>query len=133
MKPTIAVSVGDLNGIGIEIALRTHEKISKYCKPIYCINTKMLKRAAKELNIEIPEGFKLHKTKGEFNIKPGYVSKRAGKFSYDSFCDAINLASKGLVDGICTLPINKESWNKADIRYKGHTEVLETILVKMPL
>jgi len=124
MKPKIAVSIGDLNGIGIEIALKSHKKISKVCTPIYCINNKMLKKAAKELKIEIPEDFQIHKTKGELEIKPGVVTRKAGKYSYDSFMDAIYLADKGKVDAICTLPINKESWNKADIKYKGHTEVL---------
>ena len=124
MKPKIAISIGDLNGIGIEIALKCHEKISQYCEPIYCINNKMLKRAAKLLEIEIPVNFNIHKTKGDFEIKPATVTKKSGRYSYDSFMDAINLADKKEVDAICTLPINKESWNKADIKYKGHTEVL---------
>lgn len=124
MKPRIAISIGDLNGIGIEIALKSHKKISEICKPIYCINNKMLKKAAKELKVDIPNDFEIYKTKGEFEIKPGVVTRKAGKYSYDSFMDAINLADKKEVDAICTLPINKESWNKADITYKGHTEVL---------
>lgn len=123
-QPKIAISIGDLNGIGVEIALKCHEKISKICQPIYCINNKMLKKAIEKLKIEIPNDFELFETKGEFDIKEGTVSKKAGKYSYDSFMDAINLADKKIVDGICTLPINKESWSKADIKYKGHTEVL---------
>jgi len=122
--PKIAISVGDLNGIGIEIALKCHEEISKTCKPIYCINNKMLKRAVKKLNKEVPLDFETYKTKGDFEIKPGIVSKKAGRCSYNSFIDAIDLANKNEVDAICTLPINKESWSKADIKYKGHTEVL---------
>lgn len=124
IKPKIAISIGDLNGIGIEIALKCHEKISKICQPIYCINSTMLKKASNELNVEIPENFELFETKGDFDIKAGTVSKKSGKYSYDSFMDAINLANKNKVDAICTLPINKESWSKADIKYKGHTEVL---------
>ncbi len=124
IKPKIAISIGDLNGIGVEIALKCHEKISKICQPVYCINNVMLKKASDKLKIKIPEDFELFETKGEFEIKEGTVSKRAGKYSYDSFMDAINLADKKKVDAICTLPINKESWNKADIKYKGHTEVL---------
>lgn len=124
MKPKIAISIGDLNGIGIEIAFKSHDKISKLCEPIYCINNKMLKRAAKELDLEIPKNFNITKTKGDFEIKPGRVSEKSGKFSYDSFMQAIDLADKKEVDAICTLPINKEAWNKADIKYKGHTEVL---------
>ena len=124
IKPKIAISTGDLNGIGVEIALKCHEKISKICQPIYCINDVMLKKASDKLKIEIPKDFELFETKGEFEIKAGTVSKKAGKYSYDSFMDAINLADKERVDAICTLPINKESWSKADIKYKGHTEVL---------
>ena len=120
----IAISVGDLNGVGIEIALKSHEKISEYCRPIYCINKKMLKEASKLLNIDIPKSFKIHNIKGDFEIKAGKVSKKAGKFSYTSFTEAINLADKKKVSAIVTLPINKESWAKADIKYKGHTEVL---------
>ncbi|UTJ07309.1 4-hydroxythreonine-4-phosphate dehydrogenase [Arcobacter roscoffensis] len=124
MKPKIAISIGDLNGIGIEIALRTHEKISQYCNPIYCISNKMLKRAANELKLEIPQDFITTKVKGEHEIKAGVVTRKAGKYSFDSFMEAITLADKGEVDAVCTLPINKESWSKADIKYKGHTEVL---------
>ncbi|MCG3666340.1 4-hydroxythreonine-4-phosphate dehydrogenase [Aliarcobacter butzleri] len=122
--PKIAISIGDLNGIGIEIALKCHNEISKICQPIYCINNKMLTQASSLLKIRIPENFELFKTKGDFEIKPGIVSKKSGKYSFNSFMDAINLANKKEVDAICTLPINKESWNKADIKYKGHTEVL---------
>ncbi len=128
MKKKIAISIGDLNGIGIEIAIKSHEKISQICKPIYCINKKMLKQASKELGIKIPSDFKIYETKGDFEIKPGLVSKKSGKYSYDSFKDAIDLADKKEVNAICTLPINKEAWNKADIKYKGHTEVLRDYL-----
>ncbi|MDD3054985.1 MAG: 4-hydroxythreonine-4-phosphate dehydrogenase [Aliarcobacter sp.] len=124
IKPKIAISIGDLNGIGVEIALKCHEKISKICQPIYCINDVMIKKASDKLKIEMPNEFELYETKGEFEIKAGTVSKKAGKYSYDSFMDAINLADKKKVNAICTLPINKESWSKADIKYKGHTEVL---------
>ena len=123
-KVKIAVSVGDLNGIGIELAFKCHKEISKLCKPIYCINKKMLNKAAKKLQIEIPKDFLNFETSGNLNIKEGKVSRKAGKYSYDSFIDAIKLADSKEVDAICTLPINKESWNKANIKYKGHTEVL---------
>jgi 4-hydroxythreonine-4-phosphate dehydrogenase len=124
MLPKIAISIGDLNGIGIEIAIRAHDKISKICKPIYCINKEMLRVCSKELKLDIPENFKTYNTNGIFEIKPGVVTTKAGKYSYDSFMDAIKLADKKKVDAICTLPINKEAWNKAKISYKGHTEVL---------
>ncbi|PHO09014.1 4-hydroxythreonine-4-phosphate dehydrogenase PdxA [Malaciobacter canalis] len=126
MKHKIAISIGDLNGIGLQIALQSHEKIKKICKPIYCINNEMLKQGAKLLNLEIPNDFEVYKTKGEFEIKPGQVSKKSGKYSYTSFIDAINLTEKRKTNAVVTLPINKESWNKANIDFKGHTEVLRS-------
>ena len=44
-KPTIAISVGDLNGVGIEIALKAHKEILQLCNPLYCINKNMLTKA----------------------------------------------------------------------------------------
>ncbi len=123
-KPKIAISIGDLNGIGIQIALSVHNEILQYCTPIYCINNNMLKKAAKLLELDIPKNFQIHNINGNFKIKPGQVTKKSGKFSYDSFYEAINLASKKHVSSIVTLPINKQAWNKANIKYKGHTEVL---------
>lgn len=130
IKPKIAISIGDLNGIGIQIALNCHEEISKVCEPIYCINTQILQKASKLLGLEIPTNFNLFETKGIFEIKPSKVSKKSGKYSFDSFMDAINLAKEKKVDAICTLPINKEAWSKAKISYKGHTEVLRDVFNK---
>lgn len=124
MNYKIAISIGDLNGVGLEIALKAHDEISKFCEPIYCINEVMLDRGLKLLGLEQPNNFNLHHTKGEFEIKPSKVTKKSGRYSYESFFDAIKLAKKGKVDAITTLPINKQSWSEAGIKYKGHTEVL---------
>ncbi len=126
----IAVSIGDLNGIGLEIALKAHKTLKKICQPLYIINDKMLKQGAKLLEIEIPPDFKNVKVGKNFVIKPGIVDKRSGYYSYLSFKKAINLAKSKKVDAIITLPINKEAWAKAGIGYKGHTEVLSDVFKK---
>ena len=126
----VAISIGDLNGIGIEIALKAHNIIKEYIKPIYCINEYMLKQASNLLNIKIPNDFEIYPTAGKFDIEIGQVSSKAGLYSFNSFIDAINLAKNKKVDAISTLPINKESWAKANIKYHGHTEVLRDIFKK---
>ena len=126
----IAISIGDLNGVGIEIALKAHEKIKQYIKPIYCINEYMLNQASKLLNRDIPDDFEIYHVSGKFDINPGKIDSSAGLYSFNSFITAINLAKDNKVDGICTLPINKESWAKANIKYHGHTEVLRDIFKK---
>ncbi|NPA55933.1 MAG: 4-hydroxythreonine-4-phosphate dehydrogenase [Epsilonproteobacteria bacterium] len=121
----VAISIGDPNGIGIEIALKAHSIITQLVKPIYCINEHILQQASHLLNIPIPRDFEIYPTKGTLCIQPGKVDKLAGQYSYDSFMDAINIAKT--TKALCTLPINKESWAKANIKYKGHTEVLRDV------
>ena len=120
----VAISVGDLNGVGIEIALKAHEEVSKLCEPIYCINEKLLDQALKLLKREKPQNFTLHSVEGEFNIKVGEVTKESGKYSYDSFISAIKLCQTQEADAVVTMPIHKEAWMLAGIEYKGHTDLL---------
>lgn len=126
-KKTIAISVGDINGIGIELALKNHHLVKELCKPIYCINEPLLKQASELLEFPIPDEFTIFSTYSDFPIKGGKVSKKSGLFSYLSFLNAITLVKRGKADGVCTLPINKESWKKAGIHYVGHTDMLRDI------
>ena len=130
MKKKVAISVGDINGVGIALALQNHEKISHICKPIYCINKEILKDASEKLDISIPNDFKIFGKYKKIKINAGVVSKESGQFSYDSFLTAIKLAKEKKVDAICTLPINKEAWSLAGIKYVGHTDMLKNIFKK---
>ncbi len=121
---TIAISIGDLSGVGIEIALKAHEEIKKICKPVYCINKELLTQASSLLNLEIPDDFKVHVTKGFFTIEPGIVSAQSGRYAYDSFMSAIALCETKKADAVVTMPIHKEAWMKAGLEYKGHTDLL---------
>ena len=126
----IAISIGDINGIGLEIALRAHKKISTICDPIYCVNHDILISASKRLNIPLPKDFTLYETAGKAAIKPGKTTAKSGKYSFDSFYDAVMLAKKNQADAIVTLPINKKAWEKAGINYVGHTDALRDIFKK---
>ncbi|MBU1658237.1 4-hydroxythreonine-4-phosphate dehydrogenase [bacterium] len=124
MKTRIAVSVGDLNGVGIEIALKTHEEISELCEPLYCINDLMLTQAAKLLGFVIPNDFKTWHVEGFFDIHPGEVNPACGRYSYDSFMSAIKLCEEKKTDALVTMPIHKEAWMMAGLKFKGHTDLL---------
>ncbi len=126
----IAVSVGDLNGISMQIALLAHDEVKKYATPIYLINEIMLKRAAKLLNIKIPKDFKIYEVGDVFEIEPGVISQRSGEYSYESFLKGVKLAKNKKVAALVTLPINKEAWKRAGIKYAGHTEALGDIFKK---
>jgi 4-hydroxythreonine-4-phosphate dehydrogenase len=123
-KPIIAISVGDLNGVGIEIALKSHEEVKLLCTPVYCINEELLSQAAKLLNTTIPNDFQTSSLKGSFQISPGEVNAKSGQYAYDSFMEAIRLCETGKADAVVTMPIHKEAWMKAGLDFKGHTDLL---------
>lgn len=123
-KPTIAISVGDLNGVGIEIALNAHSDVSKLCNPVYCINKELLSQASTLLSQEIPQDFILNEVAGTFNIQAGVVDADSGRYSYNSFIRAIQMCEKKEVNAVVTMPIHKEAWMMAGLEYKGHTDLL---------
>ncbi len=124
----LAISIGDLGGVGIEIALRAHEAIKSTCHPLYIIDKAMLEQAATLLNLPIPEDFETYPiNNATFTITPSQSTPESGQYAYDSFLTAIALAQSQKVAGIVTLPINKEGWEKAAIAYKGHTDMLADI------
>ncbi|MDX9813226.1 MAG: 4-hydroxythreonine-4-phosphate dehydrogenase [Sulfurimonas sp.] len=127
---TIAISIGDLNGVGLEIALRSHEEVAKLAHPIYCINETMLNKALKLLGMKRPKNLELFEVDGEFDIEPSLVSAKSGLYSHESFLSAIKLAEAKKVDGVLTMPIHKEAWSKAGLSYKGHTDMLRDYFKK---
>ena len=57
----------------------------------------------------------------------GKVSAAAGEAAYQAIHAAVQMASSGDVDAICTAPINKEALNLAGYHYGGHTELLAAL------
>jgi len=121
----IAISIGDLNGIGIQLALENHTALSALITPVYCIDKTMLAQAAKKLNLTVPSDFKtVDNIAPSFDIEAGVVCAKSGRYAYGSFEKAVALANAKQVDAVTTLPIHKKAWEKAGIDYKGHTDAL---------
>ncbi len=126
-KAKVAISIGDINGIGLEILLRAHHIISKYCEPIYCVHKELLASASNllektNLNIQSLNTLPPHTPIPQ--ITPAKITQESGKYSFESFALACKLAEKKEVDFITTLPIHKHAWHLAKVPYIGHTEAL---------
>ncbi|WP_373030272.1 4-hydroxythreonine-4-phosphate dehydrogenase [Sulfurovum sp.] len=125
LRKKIAISIGDLNGIGIQLVLENHDIISKEVDAVYCVNRSMLEQAAQKLNLPIPTDFiTIENIAADFEIDAGVVSKESGTYAYASFVKAVELARNQEVDAITTLPIHKKAWELAGVAYKGHTDAL---------
>ena len=125
MKKRVAISIGDLNGIGIQLALENHQAISQTITPLYCIDDSMLAQASQKLQFSIPDDFQTVSPDADtFEIMAGIVSKESGAYAYASFEKAVQMSKSHEVDAICTLLIHKKAWELANIHYKGHTDAL---------
>lgn len=127
-KRLVYVSVGDINGIGLELILRNHAEITTYCKPIYCIDYEVLECAAKKLCLQIPNDMYIHSLNMQdiFDdeiIKAGEICAKSGLYSFKSFEKALELCIEHNAS-LVTLPIHKYAWQLAGIEYAGHTQYL---------
>lgn len=132
----VAISIGDINGVGLEIALSAHKAISKIIKPIYFVDLGVVECASKILKCEIPKDFEIYEIAPFCSAKvcesianntlicPANATKESGEYSFVSFKRAVECVGKGEMDALLTLPINKFAWKMAGIDYVGHTEFL---------
>lgn len=120
----IAISIGDINGIGLEIALKAHDEIKSFCNPIYCVDEKVVLQGASLLNLNMPLDFTCKPINEDVILQPSKVTKSSGNYSYKSFIQAIKLCENKTCSSVVTLPINKEAWMMAGLKYKGHTDML---------
>ncbi len=155
----IAISIGDINGVSLEILVRSHKELCKFCKPYYFIHKRLLKKALKLLNLRLlnanlvafenaektefkllkkGKNFKLFsfasklsfKEDFDFEIKPGEVDKKSGAYSFLSF-EAANIFVKlGYAQALVTLSIHKKAWEQAGVEFKGHTDFLRSFYQK---
>ncbi len=139
-KPKIGISIGDLNGIGPEIILKTlsDSRVNSMITPVIYGQSRVLSFYKKNLGIE-EFNYSQVKQKGQFSVKqinvvncwedvielkPGEASKESGKASLIAIEKAVEELKEGLIDALVTAPIDKSSIHSEAFPFKGHTEYL---------
>ena len=138
-KIRLGISIGDPNGIGFEIILKTFEdkKIFDLLIPIVFANVENFIEQRQRLgiktdifslkNIHKPEEGKLNiiKTWNQpFPIIFGEVQKEAGKASIRSLEAGTKALKDRLIDVLVTAPINIKSIQLNSFNFPGHTDYL---------
>lgn len=141
-RPRIAVTLGDSNGVGPEVVLKSllDTRLSRFVQPIivgsaHVLNTHASRLGYGDLKVQvvrsIPDNIRpgevviLDVTNGEkIGVVFGQVSAEAGRVAMRSVERATDLCLEGLVDGMVTAPINKEAISKAGYKDPGHTEFI---------
>jgi 4-hydroxythreonine-4-phosphate dehydrogenase len=140
-KIKIGISIGDVNGIGLEIIIKTlsDPQIYNYCTPIVYGHTKVAsfyRRLAgiNELNFnvighasnaQVKRANMINCWEEDVKIEPGIVNKEVGKYSYLSLERATSDLVKGDIDALVTAPINKDNIQSEEFNFPGHTEYLQ--------
>lgn len=140
-KPVIGISVGDLNGIGIEIILKifSDSRMLDICTPVIFGNTKIFKPYKQHIEDCIQQ-FNTFQSSHQINpkqvnvftcweedvtIQPGILNDDGGKYAILSLKAAVNAVKEGWVDAIVTAPIHKTNVKQHDFPYTGHTPYLK--------
>ena len=142
-KIIVGISIGDLNGIGIEVILKTFEdkRMLEFCTPVLFGATKVISFHKKALDIEVPVHGITHINqvnhnkinvlniwKEEVDIELGKATKVSGDYAAKSLTEAVNHLKDKTIDVLLTAPINKENIQSETFNFPGHTEFLEAHL-----
>ena len=139
-KIVVGISIGDINGVGIEVILKTFEdkRMLDFCTPLLFGSSKVIAAHKKILNIEtnIHEINSIQQIKdGEVNLltiwkedvmlELGSATKIGGQYAFKSLNEATKSLKKCEIDLLITAPINKETIQSEEFNFSGHTEFLE--------
>lgn len=135
----VGISIGDLNGIGPEIVLKTFEdnRMFEFCTPVIFANTKIISFIKKNLGIEeaiqgidnfsqiVPGKMNvLNVWKEGVNLEFGKLDDAVGKYAIKSFVAATKALKEGQLDVLLTAPINKYNIQSDEFKFPGHTDYL---------
>lgn len=137
--PTVGISCGDPNGIGIEVILKTLEdsRILKSFTPIIFCNNKLLSEQMNSLSIKL-DYVKISSSKkivsGKINVinvwdhffetDYGNPTADSGKVSYLSLKASVESLKSNDIDVLVTAPINKNNIQNKEFEFPGHTDFL---------
>lgn len=136
----VGISIGDLNGIGSEVILKTFEdsRMLEFCTPVIFANVKILSFAKKTFESTAPlHGIDsldqlvlgkinvLNVWRESVDVNFGINDEKAGTYAIKSFVAATKALKEGKIDVLVTAPINKNNIQSADFKFPGHTDYLD--------
>jgi len=138
--PIVGISIGDLNGIGPEVILKTFmdNRLLKIATPVIYASHQAVSFYRKSLDFE---NFDYHQARNfdeinpkkvnvitcwdkDVEIKPGEINDDGGKYASISLNKAASDLKVGHTQALVTAPIHKKNIQREDFNFPGHTEFL---------
>lgn len=139
-KVRVGISVGDINGIGLEVIMKafSDNRIFDLCIPVVYASSTYAMAYQKEIG-ESNFSFNFVKPnakivsnranlincwEGAVKLSLGEETVEGGVYALKSLTAAVEALKKGEVDVLVTAPINKHNIQSEEFKFPGHTEYL---------
>ena len=138
-KIIIGISIGDLNGIGSEVALKTFQdsRMLELCTPVLYASSKTVNHLIRsyelDINIHGIDSIEkiVHNRVNVYNIWNEHVPIQLGKedpkigsFAIRSFKKSVSQLKEKKIDALVSAPINKSTIQAEGFSFPGHTDYL---------
>lgn len=138
-KIVVGISIGDLNGIGPEIVLKTFQdqRMLEFCTPVIFASHKLMTYFKREYDLrcnlngidtlDALEDKKiniLNVWKEQVDINFGKENSTIGSYAIKSLKSAVSELKKKTIDVLVTAPINKSNVQSENYNFPGHTDYL---------
>ena len=140
-KIKLGISIGDLNGIGLEIIIKTFKDIRMmdFCTPIVFGSSKVASIHRKAILMQDFNFNLINNTKDanpkkvnllnifneDIEINFGKATTKSGELSFNSLKKSSDALKNKEIDVLVTAPINKASIQDKITNFIGHTEFLQ--------
>ena len=142
-KPVIGFTCGDLNGIGLELIIKTFidQRILDFCIPIVFASNKSMnfyRKGIPDANFNCtninnfsrinPKQVNIFNVwEEELGITPGELNEIGGQYALKSLEEATKALKEGHIHGLVTAPIHKKNHQSESIEYIGHTPYYKAV------
>lgn len=140
-KPVVGISCGDLNGIGIELIIKTFSdsRILDLCTPVIFASNKVInfyRKTLPDINLNFQNlkdiARPYHKQiniyncwEEDVNIAPGQLTDVGGRYAVKSLLAATQALKAGHIQSLVTAPIHKKNVQSEEFSFTGHTPFLK--------
>src|ERR1700743_770857 len=140
-KPVIGVSVGDVNGIGTELIIKTFSdhRLLEFCTPLIFASNKLInfyRKSAPEINFSYqttkdftriaPKQINIYNCwEEDIAIVPGTLTDIGGNYAVKCPVTAVEALRDKKIQALVTAPIHKKNTQSPSFDFTGHTPYLK--------
>ena len=142
-RPLIGISVGDLNGIGTELIIKTFSdhRVLELCTPVIFASNKVInfyRKSIPDINFNYQSCKEFSRInqrqvnifncwEEEIPIVPGQLTDVSGQYAVKSLEIAVEALKEKRIQGLVTAPIHKKNTQSAEFNFTGHTPYLRHV------